>query len=69
MSWPVQLATCEKMGVRYLFLSPRHTGVDKEIACERLRRAGDIARTPRRGHRRSRPIPTWAPTATSTSRR
>jgi sugar phosphate isomerase/epimerase len=39
----VQLATCEKLGVRYLFLSPRHTGVDKEIAYERLRRAGDIA--------------------------
>jgi len=40
----VQLATCEKLGVRYLFLSPRHTGVDKEVAYERLRRAGDIAR-------------------------
>jgi L-ribulose-5-phosphate 3-epimerase len=39
-----QLATCEAMGVRYMFLSPRHTGVDKEIACERLRRAGEIAR-------------------------
>jgi sugar phosphate isomerase/epimerase len=39
-----QLATCEKMGVRYMFLSPRHTGVDKETAYERLRRAGEIAR-------------------------
>src|SRR3954452_5686420 len=40
----VQLATCEKLGVRFMFLSPRHTGVDKEVAYERLRRAGDIAR-------------------------
>lgn len=40
----VQLATCEKFGVRFMFLSPRHTGVDKEVAYERLRRAGDIAR-------------------------
>jgi inosose dehydratase len=40
----IQLATCERMGVRYLFLSPRHSGVGKEVACERLRRAGEIAR-------------------------
>jgi sugar phosphate isomerase/epimerase len=40
----VQLATCETLGVRYLFLSPRHTGVDREAAYERLRQAGDIAR-------------------------
>jgi sugar phosphate isomerase/epimerase len=39
-----QLATCGAMGVRYMFLSPRHTGVDKEVACARLRRAGEIAR-------------------------
>jgi sugar phosphate isomerase/epimerase len=39
-----QLSTCEAMGVRYMFLSPRHTGVDKVVACERLRRAGEIAR-------------------------
>ena len=39
-----QLATCAAMGVRYMFLSPRHTGVNKEVACERLRRAGEIAR-------------------------
>ena len=39
-----QLAVCEKMGVHYMFLSPRHAGVDKETACERLRRAGDVAR-------------------------
>ncbi|MDH4241232.1 MAG: sugar phosphate isomerase/epimerase, partial [Phycisphaerae bacterium] len=40
----VQLETCEKMGVTYMFLSPKHTGVPKEVAYERLRRAGDIAR-------------------------
>jgi len=39
-----QLATCERMGVRYMFLSPRHTGLDKETTYERLRRAGEIAR-------------------------
>ena len=39
-----QLETCGKMGVKYMFLSPKHTGVGKEVACERLRRAGDIAR-------------------------
>ena len=40
----VQLATCQKMGVKYMFLSPKHTGVSKEAACERLRRAGEVAR-------------------------
>ncbi len=40
----VQLATCEKMGVRYLFLSPQHPGVDREVVYERLRRAGEVAR-------------------------
>lgn len=39
-----QLAICERMGVGYLFLSPRHTGVDPETTCARLRKAGDIAR-------------------------
>ena len=39
-----QLAVCEKMGVKYMFLSPKHTGVSKEVAYERLRRAGDAAR-------------------------
>ncbi len=39
-----QLAVCEKLGVHYMFLSPRHTGVDKETVYQRLRRAGDIAR-------------------------
>jgi L-ribulose-5-phosphate 3-epimerase len=39
-----QLAVCQKMGVKYLFLSPKHTGVSKEVAYERLRRVGDIAK-------------------------
>jgi len=38
-----QLAICEKMGVKYMFLSPKHTGMPKEVAYERLRRAGEIA--------------------------
>jgi sugar phosphate isomerase/epimerase len=39
-----QLATCEKMGVRYMFLSPKHPGASKEVAIERLRRVGDAAK-------------------------
>jgi sugar phosphate isomerase/epimerase len=39
-----QLAVVEKMGVQYMFLSPKHTGVSKELACGRLRRVGDIAK-------------------------
>ncbi len=39
-----QLATCEKMGVRYMFLSVKGHWPDKEIVYERLRRAGDVAR-------------------------
>lgn len=38
-----QLAICEKMGVKYMFLSPKHTGLSKEVAYERLRQAGEIA--------------------------
>jgi L-ribulose-5-phosphate 3-epimerase len=39
-----QLATCETMGVRYLFLSVKRREVGKPIIYERLRRAGDLAR-------------------------
>ncbi len=39
-----QLAVCQKMGVRYLFLSPKHSGVSKDVAYQRLRRVGDIAK-------------------------
>ena len=38
-----QLETCQKMGVKHMFLSPKHTGVSKEVACDRLRKAGDFA--------------------------
>lgn len=38
-----QLATCEALGVRFMFLSPKHAGVDRSVACERLRRAGEVA--------------------------
>lgn len=40
----VQLATCEKMGVKYMFLSPKHGDAPKEVAYEKLRVAGDIAK-------------------------
>jgi sugar phosphate isomerase/epimerase len=39
-----QVAVCAKMGVRTMFLSPKHTGATKETAYERLRRVGEIAR-------------------------
>ncbi|MEN6405464.1 MAG: sugar phosphate isomerase/epimerase family protein [Thermoguttaceae bacterium] len=39
-----QIAVCEKMGVKHMFLSPKHTGVSKEVACARLRQVGDIAK-------------------------
>jgi sugar phosphate isomerase/epimerase len=39
-----QLATCEKMGVKYLFLSPKHGNAEKPVVYERLRKAGDIAK-------------------------
>jgi L-ribulose-5-phosphate 3-epimerase len=38
-----QIAVCEKMGVKYLFLSPKHSGVSKQVAYERLRKVGDAA--------------------------
>jgi len=40
----VQLATCEKMGVKYMFLSPKHGNAPKEVAYGKLRAAGDIAK-------------------------
>ncbi len=63
-----QLAVCETMGVKYLFLSPKHTGVSKEVACERLRRAGDVGPTARSRPSCWKPIPTWGPTPTPTGR-
>ena len=39
-----QLATCEKLGVRFLFLSVKRRDVNKEVIYERLRQGGDLAR-------------------------
>ena len=39
----LQLATCEKMGVKYMFLSPKRHGADKAVVYGRLRKAGDVA--------------------------
>jgi len=38
-----QCAVCQKMGAKYMFLSPKHPGVSKEVACQRLRKVGDLA--------------------------
>ena len=38
-----QLATCEKMGVHYLFLSAKRGEASKDLAFARLREAGDVA--------------------------
>jgi inosose dehydratase len=32
------------MGVGHLFLSPKHTGASKQVAYDRLRRAGEVAK-------------------------
>lgn len=40
-----QLECCRRMGVRYMFLSPKHPGVSKEDAWARLRRGGELAKT------------------------
>ncbi|HEX41201.1 MAG TPA: sugar phosphate isomerase/epimerase [Phycisphaerales bacterium] len=40
-----QLRTCERMGVKYMFLSAGRHEADKQVIYERLRQAGDIART------------------------
>lgn len=39
----VQLETCEKMGVKYMFMSAKRGELSKEAAFERLRAAGDLA--------------------------
>jgi len=39
-----QLAICERMGVKYMFLSCKGAGTDKPTLYDRLRRAGDVAR-------------------------
>jgi len=39
-----QFAALQRLGCRYLFVSPKHPGVSKQDAYVRLRRAGDLAR-------------------------
>ncbi len=39
-----QLQAAQKLGVKYIFLSPKHPGVSKEVACERLHSAGELAK-------------------------
>ena len=39
-----QLEICEKMGVKYMFLSPKRHGASKEVVCGRLREVGEIAK-------------------------
>lgn len=38
-----QAAVCEKMGVKYMFLSAKLNGAEKSAVLERLRKAGDAA--------------------------
>lgn len=38
-----QLATCRRMGVGYMFLSPKHGEAPREVAWERLRKVGAAA--------------------------
>jgi L-ribulose-5-phosphate 3-epimerase len=40
----VQLETCRKLGVKYMFFSAKRHDATKEVMYERLREAGDIAR-------------------------
>lgn len=40
-----QLATCEAMGVHYMFLSPKHGDAPRESTYEPLRKAGDAAKS------------------------
>lgn len=39
-----QTVVCRRMGVKYMFLSPKRNGADKSVVYERLRQAGDAAR-------------------------
>jgi sugar phosphate isomerase/epimerase len=39
-----QLEICEKMGVKFMFLSPKRHGASKEVVCGRLREVGEIAK-------------------------
>ena len=59
-----ELAVCHKMGVKYMFISPKHKGISKEATYAKLRELGDIARRYGVVIGLETPIPTWAPTAT-----
>jgi len=39
-----QLEICERMGVKYMFLSAKRRGAEKRVIYERLRQAGDTAK-------------------------
>jgi len=39
-----QLAICEKMGVKYMFISAKRNNAEKAVVYDRLRRAGDAAK-------------------------
>lgn len=39
-----QLEAAQKLGIKYIFLSPKHPNVSKEDACDRLRSAGELAK-------------------------
>jgi sugar phosphate isomerase/epimerase len=39
-----QLEICEKMGVKYMFLSPKRHGAPKEVIYGRLREVGEVAK-------------------------
>lgn len=41
----VQLGTCRRMGVRFMFLSPKHGDTPKSAVYARLREVGDAARS------------------------
>jgi sugar phosphate isomerase/epimerase len=38
-----QIEVCSQMNVRYMFLSPKHSGASKKTACDRLRKVGEFA--------------------------
>jgi sugar phosphate isomerase/epimerase len=39
-----QLAVCEKLGAKYMFLSAKRNGAEKSVVYDRLRKAGDAAK-------------------------
>jgi L-ribulose-5-phosphate 3-epimerase len=39
-----QLEAAQQLGAKFMFLSPKHPGATKAEACDRLRKAGDLAK-------------------------